>query len=106
MAERRAAALPTLLGSEDRVVIDLGSRMCRAGFGGDAVPRAMFDAAALGARTLGRELDALWELDMMTASTPRTLQQRHMELLRCLTYILRSVFQEYVQFMSPYTATY
>ena len=52
---------PSLLGTDERIVIDLGSRICRAGFSGDAEPRVMLDALAFCARIWGEpKADALW----------------------------------------------
>lgn len=81
---------------EDRVVLEVGSRVCRAGFGGECAPRVLLDAAAAGARTLGRPLDALYAPDQMLAAHPRQLQERHRDLVRCLVRLLRTVYQEYV----------
>ncbi|PKI82552.1 hypothetical protein MVES_003387 [Malassezia vespertilionis] len=73
--------------AEPQIVLDLGSRVCRAGFSGDAFPRAFLDARELGAKALGREIEALWTLDWMQAAHDRTLQERHRDLRLCLEYL-------------------
>lgn len=83
----------SLLGSDERVVLDLGSRTCRAGLSGDAEPRIVLDAAQLASHGAA---DALWDLDWMRADSVRTLQLRHIELVRMLTRVLRHVYEAYL----------
>ncbi|WFD08455.1 SYF2 splicing factor [Malassezia vespertilionis] len=83
----RAAANIAARRAEPQIVLDLGSRVCRAGFSGDAFPRAFLDARELGAKALGREIEALWTLDWMQAAHDRTLQERHRDLRLCLEYL-------------------
>lgn len=92
-----AAARMRALGGEERVVLDVGSRICRAGFSGEPAPRVMLDAAALCSDALGEPLDALWELNLMLAHDTRTTQWRYARLVRCLNHLLRRVFQEHLQ---------
>lgn len=90
----RALRAP-LLRTDEYVVMDLGSRVCRAGFGGDAAPQALFDACALVQPTRPTPDDALWELDWHRADA-RSARERYAELVRRLLHIVRSVYQEHL----------
>lgn len=81
---------------DERVVLEIGSRVCRAGMSGEAAPRALFDVAQAASRVLGRRVDALYEPNWMLAENARALQEKRRDLVRCLVRILRSVYQEYV----------
>ncbi|WFD21193.1 SYF2 splicing factor [Malassezia caprae] len=88
----RALRAP-LLRADEWVVFDLGSRVCRAGFGGEAAPHALFDACALVHRADAS--DALWDLDWQRVDA-RSARERHAELVRRLARIVRSVYQEHL----------
>lgn len=89
-----ARALRTpLLRTNEWVVIDLGSRVCRAGFGGEAAPHAIFDACALVHRAGAG--DALWDLDWQRTEA-RSARERYAMLVRRLARIVRTVYQEHL----------
>ncbi|SHO79950.1 Similar to S.cerevisiae protein ACT1 (Actin) [Malassezia sympodialis ATCC 42132] len=88
----RALRAP-LLRADEWVVIDLGSRVCRAGLGGEAAPQALFDACALVQRPAAA--DALWDLDWQRADA-RPARERHAILVRHLARIVRTVYQEHL----------
>lgn len=92
---RRAARAPldTLVGDEERLVLDIGSRVCRAGFSGESAPRAIVDALAT-CRDALSGTSSLWDLNMMMARDERTTRERHTTLVRCLNHQLREVFRD------------
>lgn len=81
----------SLYGTEDRVVIDPGSRIWKVGFSGEGRPRDVFFAA-------GKTGTSLWELGRARDPVERDEQDRLLEvnLERCL----RSVFHQCVFFLS------
>lgn len=73
----------SLLGTDERIVMDLGSHTCRAGFSGDVEPRVVMNAAA----ACGTE--SLWRLDWEA-------DREHPDLVRTLTRLVRRVYQEHL----------
>jgi actin-related protein 10 len=76
----------SLYGTEDRVIIDPGSRIWKVGFSGEGRPRDVFYAAKTGT--------SLWDLSRAREPVERAEQEKLLEvnLERCL----RSVFHQYV----------
>lgn len=79
----------SLYGTEDRVIIDPGSRIWKVGFSGEGRPRDVFYAA-------GKTGTSLWDLSRARDPIERAEQDRLLEvnLERCL----RSVFHQCVSF--------
>jgi len=77
----------SLYGTEDRIIIDPGSRIWKVGFSGEGRPRDVFCAA-------GKTGTSLWDLSRAWDPVERAEQDRLLEvnLERCL----RSVFHQYV----------
>jgi actin-related protein 10 len=77
----------SLYGTEDRVIIDPGSRIWKVGFSGEGRPRDVFYAA-------GKNGTSLWDLSRARDALERAEQDRLLEvnLERCL----RSVFHQCV----------
>ena len=73
----------SLLGTDERIVMNLGSHTCRAGFSGDVEPRVVMNAAA----ACGTE--SLWRLDW-------DADREHPDLVRTLTRLVRRVYQEHL----------
>lgn len=69
----------SLYGAEDRVVLDLGSRVWKIGFSGESAPRAVFDVGEL------------WTHDGADLASNKE-QQRHCQ--RMIKKLLRRVFYE------------
>jgi actin-related protein 10 len=76
----------SLYGTEDRVIIDPGSRVWKIGFSGEARPRAVF-------RVQGRNGSPLWSLNI--ASSSQQEEEEHKILYNTLHLELRRVFQRY-----------
>ncbi|WFD28938.1 hypothetical protein MNAN1_003954 [Malassezia nana] len=89
----RALRAPTR-GAETWVVFDLGSRVCRAGLGGEAAPHVLLDATRLG--QLAPPADALWDLDWQRAPHAQDARQRYALLVRCVAQVVQSVYQEHL----------
>lgn len=77
----------SLYGTEDRIIIDPGSRIWKVGFSGEGRPRDVFYAA-------GNSEESLWDLSRARDTVERAEQDRLLEvnIERCL----RSVFHQYV----------
>lgn len=75
----------SLYGTEDRVVIDPGSRIWKVGFSGEGKPRDVFYADTVNS-------EPLWSLSRATDSLARAEEDRMLEINveRCM----RSVFHE------------
>lgn len=86
----------SVYGVEERIVLDLGSRVARIGFSGDATPRVMLDIAPLVADALGRDADVLYDLDEMRVASADARRQRRMELHMALARVLRVLYQDYM----------
>lgn len=106
----------SLFGTEDRIIIDIGSRYCKVGFSGEAQPRKVFktfrgaqrpglDASLQTPRSSGSrtalgddpDLDAdelLWDLDICKARSQAHLRARKDLLKARLTVLLRHVYQD------------
>lgn len=81
---------------DTRVVLDIGSRVLKAGICGEPSPRVVLDSAAAASQILGRRVDSLWNLDMMHVAAPHGAQERFVELVRVLNRILRTVWQDHL----------
>jgi actin-related protein 10 len=77
----------SLYGTEDRIVLDLGSRIWRVGFSGEGRPRDVFLAG-------GEEALPLWTLERAADKDQREEEARLLEAR--IQHRLRSVFHEYV----------
>jgi hypothetical protein len=77
----------SLYGTEDRIVLDLGSRIWRVGFSGEGRPRDVFLAG-------GDEALPLWTLQRASDKDQREEEERLLEAR--IQHRLRSVFHEYV----------
>lgn len=77
----------SLYGTEDRIVIDPGSRVWKVGFSGEGKPRDVLYAG-------GKSLDDLWTLDRAPGLTEREEEETLLEAR--VRERLRSVFHEYV----------
>ncbi|WFD34331.1 hypothetical protein MCUN1_001170 [Malassezia cuniculi] len=88
---RARAPLP-----DTRVVLDVGSRVIKAGICGEPSPRVVVDAADAASAILGRRVDSLWELDMMHVSASADAKQKFVELVRVLNRILRGIWQDHL----------
>jgi actin-related protein 10 len=82
----------SLYGTEDRIVLDLGSRVWRVGFSGEGRPRDVFLAG-------GEAALPLWTLER--ASDPYMREEEERLLEAKVQHKLRSVFHEYVDQCSP-----
>jgi actin-related protein 10 len=77
----------SLYGTEDRVVIDPGSRIWKVGFSGEGRPRDVFYAG-------GKTGEPLWSLRQATDAAERAEDDRLLAIK--LETCLRSVFHKYV----------
>jgi len=59
----------SLYGSEDRVVLDLGSKYWKYGFSGEATPRGVLDVSSLSCAS-----ECLWDMNCSTWSLARELE--------------------------------
>lgn len=77
----------SLYGTEDRIILDPGSRIWKVGFSGEGKPRDVFYAG-------GESSAPLWTLNRAAKPAERDEEDKMLEarLLTCL----RSVFHEYV----------
>lgn len=82
----------SLYGTEDRVVIDPGSRIWKVGFSGEGRPRDVFCAGAVSGQSL-------WSLNRATDAIEREEDDRLLQVQ--LELFLRSVFHECV---SPFSS--
>ncbi|CAO1622768.1 unnamed protein product [Parajaminaea phylloscopi] len=99
----------SLFGTEDRIVLDIGSRCCKVGFSGEAQPRKIFKtvdgALRPGVEALysSGEVESvandeddealLWHLDLMRPGERHHVKQ----LLKArLTVLLRSIYQDHL----------
>jgi actin-related protein 10 len=78
----------SLYGTEDRIILDLGSRIWRVGFSGEGRPRDVFLAG-------GDDALPLWTLDR--ASDPAQREEDTRMLEARVQEKLRAVFHEYVR---------
>ena len=76
-----------MYGTEDRVVVDPGSRIWKVGFSGEGRPRDVFYAG-------GRTGEPLWSLRQATDAAERAEDDRLLAIK--LETCLRSVFHKYV----------
>ncbi|CAO1627828.1 unnamed protein product [Jaminaea pallidilutea] len=101
----------SLFGTEDRIILDIGSRLCKVGFSGEAQPRRVFRTVELAARPGVEQLydgpngvraapgddevlrqDALlWDLNLMRA---KDAVHRRQLLKAKVTVLLKRVYQE------------
>lgn len=81
----------SLYGTEDRVIIDPGSRIWKVGFSGEGRPRDVFYAATDGG--------SLWDLSRARDPIERAEQERLLEVK--LETCLRSVFHQCVLVVFP-----
>ncbi|PWN21271.1 actin-like ATPase domain-containing protein [Microstroma glucosiphilum] len=114
----------SLFGTEDRVVLDIGSRWSKVGFSGEAQPRRIFktveaarrpgidfapDCYPQGSTLTGDEVDdaatadaalqrqdLLWDLDISRGTSTSSVQSRRLLLKARLTVLLRKVYSEYL----------
>jgi actin-related protein 10 len=77
----------SLYGTEDRVIIDPGSRVWKIGFSGEARPRAVF-------RVQGRDGAPLWSLSSSTTNQDEEEEEQKV-LYNILQQELRKVFHKY-----------
>lgn len=78
----------SLYGTEDRIVIDPGSRVWKVGFSGEGKPRDVLHAG-------GGDRDTLWTLDRAPRLAEREEEEKLLEAR--VQERLRSVFHEYVE---------
>lgn len=76
----------SLYGTEDRVVLDLGSRVWKAGFSGEGRPRDVF--------TVGNDVGGLWEF--ASTQSPEEREEKQHVLEAELQKHLRYVFHKHV----------
>ena len=81
----------SLYGTEDRIIIDPGSRIWKVGFSGEGKPRDVF-------YTTGSTGEALWKLGRTSDPQARAEGDRILEIR--LQQCLRSVFHECVNLVS------
>lgn len=86
----------SLFGADERIVLDLGSRVVRIGLSGDAEPRVLMDATALAEQVLQRPIACLWDLDYQRTESTSLMQRRQADLVMGLTRILRVMYQDYL----------
>jgi hypothetical protein len=84
----------SLYGTEDRVIIDPGSRVWKIGFSGEARPRAVFHVQ-------GRNGSPLWSLNS-TCINQENEEEEHKHLHNALQLELRRVFHRYLLPSSPF----
>lgn len=77
----------SLYGTEDRIILDPGSRVWKVGFSGEGKPRDVFCAG-------GDSGEALWTLNRASKPAEREEEDRILEAR--LQACLRSVFHKYV----------
>lgn len=86
----------SLYGTEDRIIIDPGSRVWKVGFSGEGKPRDVFTAEDYGA--------SLWTLNRASNPTEREEEDRMLEAR--LQSQLRMVFHECVQMITSLWIAY
>ena len=82
----------SLYGTEDRIILDPGSRVWKVGFSGEGRPRDVF--------VVGGEADSLWRLSSALGSVDRDEEERQLEAK--LQDHLRSIFHECVPACPPH----
>ncbi|EPQ29977.1 uncharacterized protein PFL1_02650 [Pseudozyma flocculosa PF-1] len=86
----------SLFGTEDRIVLDIGSRVSKFGFSGEEKPRAIVDSVPLSlpstSRTALAETDALWDQDVEMAQSEQLRKHAHALLVARLTHLVRTAF--------------
>jgi actin-related protein 10 len=80
----------SLYGTEDRIIIDPGSRIWKVGFSGEGRPRDVFYAGEPAG-------EALWSLSRATNPSDREEEDRVLQAI--IQGRLRSVFHEFVVFL-------
>ena len=80
----------SLYGTEDRIILDPGSRIWKVGFSGEGKPRDVFYAA-------GDSAESLWTLNRASKPAEREEEDRILEAK--LQACLRSVFHKYVYYL-------
>lgn len=78
----------SLYGTEDRIILDPGSRIWKVGFSGEGRPRDVF--------VVGDDGAGLWELSSLLDPLRRDENDRQLEIR--MQHHLRSIFHEYVCF--------
>jgi actin-related protein 10 len=83
----------SLYGTEDRVVIDPGSRIWKVGFSGESRPRAVFPVSLADIGMGESEHASLWELHNASSSYEAQIEKEN-QLYRVLIHQLRRVFHD------------
>lgn len=94
----------SLFGTEDRVVLDIGSKYAKFGFSGEPRPRAVVSSVSVSQPSTSflrfgpneAPQDCLWDLDLQRC--PNDVQRRDREalLLAQLTQLVQTAFSEYL----------
>ncbi|PWZ01744.1 actin-like ATPase domain-containing protein [Testicularia cyperi] len=100
----------SLFGTEDRIVLDIGSKYSKFGFSGEPRPRAIVSSVSIsqpttsylrfesrsGSSSPSPEKDTLWDLDFARCSDNAERRQREALLLAQLGQLLRTAFSQYL----------
>ncbi|WFD32911.1 hypothetical protein MSPP1_003964 [Malassezia sp. CBS 17886] len=85
--------MPSGAAAEERVVLDIGSRVCRAGFSGDAAPQVVMDAQR---PRHDATPGTLWGLSFLRADDARKPDERYADLVRALARVIRHAYQDHL----------
>lgn len=91
----------SLFGNDDRIILDIGSRVSKIGFSGEARPREIFYTLEgiyeNGENILEHTGGLLWTPDMFRCRTDEERRLKTVTLKARLTTILREIFYKWVQ---------
>lgn len=83
----------SLFGTDDRVVLDIGSRVTKIGFSGEARPRAIFWSLE-GVPACSSQQGMLWTSDLCRCSNDEERKLVELQLKARLTILLRAIFHQ------------
>ncbi|UZJ52066.1 hypothetical protein CBS101457_001386 [Exobasidium rhododendri] len=87
----------SLFGTDDRVVLDIGSRVTKIGFSGEARPRDIFfsvEEATPSTSQTGNKDGVLWSTDLLRCRNEGDRRLIRLQLKARLTVLLRSIFYQ------------
>jgi actin-related protein 10 len=86
----------SLFGTDDRVVLDIGTRMTRIGFSGESRPRDIFWSVEGNEVSSSSYDHALWTTDLCRCKSEKDRRLIEVKLKAKLTHLLRGIFYQWV----------
>ncbi|KAN0060131.1 hypothetical protein ACQY0O_008105 [Thecaphora frezii] len=99
-AHNAATKRHSLFGTEDRIVLDIGSRVSKFGFSGEEKPRIIVESVPLAQPSTSLQaaasIDALWDQNIELAPNEQARKDKQALLLARLMQLLRTAFLQHL----------